>query len=457
MSHRLARLARLLVLVAIVLPADGAAQADQRCFPETGLCITGRIREFWETNGGLPVFGLPITAQAEEPVEGQPVQAQWFERHRLELHPQNTRPYDVLLGRLGADRLAQLGRDPASWPKTDPRDGCRYFAETGHNVCGLFLAAWRASGLEQDGAAGLVEAENLALFGLPLSDIETETIGGQTRTVQWFERARFEAHPENQPPYHVLFGLLGREVRATASGPPPTTTPPVEPPAPAGSPYDGAWYGTISRGTELSFIVDQGRVTYLEIDIKPDPDCHIVSKIEFAKLGLTPPPIENGRVVIHFRTEDMEVNLAGAFASDRRVDGRGDFRSYDVGCRSAAIFTWQATKAPPEPVIEPISGTWEGRTKKDEEITLVVSGRTITGLTIIPFRKPECTIQVTTPQPLTVNSFVLAFATDTATGYINGRFTSSQAVNGFIRYTSPVKGCGYGAVGEWLWQATKRS
>jgi hypothetical protein len=32
--------------------------------------------------------------------------------------------------------------------------------------------------------------------------------------VQWFERARFELHPENQPPYNVLFGLLGNEVLA---------------------------------------------------------------------------------------------------------------------------------------------------------------------------------------------------------------------------------------------------
>jgi hypothetical protein len=38
----------------------------------------------------------------------------------------------------------------------------------------------------------------------PLSD-------GQQHTVQWFERARFEAHPQNAPPYHVLFGLLAKE------------------------------------------------------------------------------------------------------------------------------------------------------------------------------------------------------------------------------------------------------
>ena len=53
-------------------PAGGTqAQSSQRCFGETGFCIAGRIREFWEQNGGLPVFGLPITPQQqEELVEG---------------------------------------------------------------------------------------------------------------------------------------------------------------------------------------------------------------------------------------------------------------------------------------------------------------------------------------------------------------------------------------------------
>src|SRR5207249_3288184 len=90
--------------------------------------------------------------------------------------------------------------------------GCRFFSETGHNVCGDILKAWRASGLEFDRRRGKSEAENLALFGLPLSDAQTETVEGKDYTVQWFERARFELHPENQPPYNVLLGLLGNEV-----------------------------------------------------------------------------------------------------------------------------------------------------------------------------------------------------------------------------------------------------
>jgi hypothetical protein len=219
-----------------MLLAQHIGAADQRrCFAETGLCIEGRIREFWEQHGGLYVFGLPIAAQQEQVVEGRRLQAQWFERTRLELHSEHTRPYDVLIGRLGAEALAQAGIDWRSFPQSAPRAGCRFFAETGHNVCGDIWQTWRANGLEFDGRRGTSEAESLALFGLPLSDPHEETFAdGRTYVVQWFERARFELHPENAPPYHVLLGLLGSSVqqrlRATpTSTPTPTPTPTVTP------------------------------------------------------------------------------------------------------------------------------------------------------------------------------------------------------------------------------------
>lgn len=216
--------AAIVLAFASLLPV--AAQSDQRCFPETGFCVAGRIRQFWEQNGGLPVFGYPITPQREEQIEGKPFQVQWFERNRLELHPENQRPYDVLLGRLGADVLAKQSRDPFTFPKGTQQDGCRFFSETQHGVCGDILAAWRASGLEIDGRAGKTEAENLALFGLPLSEPQTETLSdGKEYTVQWFERARFELHPENQPPYNVLLGLLGNEFGPAQSAPAATPTP----------------------------------------------------------------------------------------------------------------------------------------------------------------------------------------------------------------------------------------
>jgi hypothetical protein len=219
-------LALLALIIATVGPHSARAQSTQRCFPETGYCIEGRIRDFWERNGGLPVFGYPTSPLQLETIENRQLQVQWFERNRLELHPENSPPYDVLLGRLGSDLLTKQGRDWFAFPKSTAQPGCRFFPETGHNICGALLAAWQSNGLELDGRRGKSEAESLALIGLPLSDAQVETLSnGQPYTVQWFERARLELHPENQPPYDVLFGLIGNETRGPNSPPPAAPAP----------------------------------------------------------------------------------------------------------------------------------------------------------------------------------------------------------------------------------------
>lgn len=225
-----------LALVATPWAQPGVrAQTDERCFPETGYCISGRIRQFWEEHGGLPVFGFPITPQQEEMVEGQPRQVQWFERNRLELHPENEPPYDVLLGRLGVDRLEQQGRNWFAFPQGQEQAGCLYFEQSRHSLCEPFLSYWQRNGLEFDGQPGTSYDESLALFGLPLSEPAEETnASGFTVLTQWFERARFEYYPENTPEFQVQLGLLGNEIRAeseTAPPPEPAPEPPPEPPA----------------------------------------------------------------------------------------------------------------------------------------------------------------------------------------------------------------------------------
>ena len=132
----------------------------------------------------------------------------------MEYRPENRPPYNVLLSRLGNSTLLDTGRDWNSFAKTGNQTGCRFFPETGQSVCGAFLSYWRANGLEFDGKRGKSEGESLALFGLPLSPPQIETLNnGKTVTVQWFERARFEDHGNEG----VLLGLLSGDL-ATRRG-----------------------------------------------------------------------------------------------------------------------------------------------------------------------------------------------------------------------------------------------
>jgi hypothetical protein len=151
------------------------------------------------------VFGYPLTAQADTP---RPRQT--FERTRFEYHAENAPPYDVLLGRVGVETLQAQGRDWQTFETVDSApEGCLYFAETQHSLCGAFLSYWQNQGLEFDGQAGSSYAESLALFGFPISEPQEETLeDGSTRLVQWFERARFEYHPDHEPDYQVLLGRL---------------------------------------------------------------------------------------------------------------------------------------------------------------------------------------------------------------------------------------------------------
>lgn len=58
----------------------------------------------------------------------------------------------------------------------------------------------------------------LEVFGYPLTTAEFVTTDEGVFLTQYFERARFELHPENLPPYDVLLGRLGDERYAALGG-----------------------------------------------------------------------------------------------------------------------------------------------------------------------------------------------------------------------------------------------
>jgi hypothetical protein len=183
-------------------------------FGETQNWIAPPFYFFWERNGGLPIFGYPLapTSLLTSPDDGNTYATQIFERNRLEYHPDNPEPYRIMLGRLGVEVLRQQGRNWEDFPKGKPTPGCDFFPETGHTLCEPFRTFWRSYGLDL-GMPGTAMAESLALFGFPISEPSMETNAeGATVLTQWFERARFEYHPDNPPQYKVLLGLLGKEL-----------------------------------------------------------------------------------------------------------------------------------------------------------------------------------------------------------------------------------------------------
>jgi hypothetical protein len=175
--------------------------AGSRLFPETGKVLRGVFLDYWDAHGGLAQQGYPLSEEFTEvsDLDGTAYTVQYFERAVFEWHPENKgTPYEVLLSQLGT--YGYRARYPAGAPDQQPNQaGGRFFAETGHWVGGRFWAYWQAHG-------------GLAQQGYPLSDEFTEIsdLDGQPRTVQYFERAVFEHHPEYAgTPYEVLLAQLG--------------------------------------------------------------------------------------------------------------------------------------------------------------------------------------------------------------------------------------------------------
>jgi hypothetical protein len=200
-------------LYTMELPANGRQLTDRTTSNhstsgyysnETGHNLNGALKQYWEQHGGLAQFGYPFTEPFLElnHSDGRVYLTQYFERNRLEYHPENAEtPYEVLLGLLGNQVTAGRSQE-APFQKIaafTSRPDSRYFAETGHRLSLGFKSYW-----EQNGG--------LSIYGYPISEEfqELNPDNGKTYTVQYFERARFEYHPEYAgTKYEVLLGLLG--------------------------------------------------------------------------------------------------------------------------------------------------------------------------------------------------------------------------------------------------------
>ncbi|MGA7672302.1 MAG: hypothetical protein WBW04_17900 [Nitrolancea sp.] len=210
------RVANVLLAVAVgfaVLFTGAGANAAP-----TGFDVAPEFQAFYLASSGLSNFGYAVSGSMNE----GGFLVQYFERQRFENHTENAgTPYQVELGRLGADSAQASGVmnsaafQPISAGTTSP-DECTFFAETGHQVCGSFRAYWGQSGVEF-GDPGVSMRESVALFGYPISEEFQDPATGLV--VQYFERARFEHHPEFAgTQYEVELTLLGDEVLNDKSG-----------------------------------------------------------------------------------------------------------------------------------------------------------------------------------------------------------------------------------------------
>jgi len=158
-----------------------AQQPDPVCdqveyFAETGHIVCDQFLEFFRTRGGAEIFGYPITVAFTE----NDRLVQYFQRVRMEYHPELLPRYRVQLGLLGtelapADRKAPI--KASEIPKSNDPDR-RYFSQTGHTVQYSFLRFFNRKG-------------GVDLFGYPVTEFYAEN----DRVIQYFQRALMEWDP----------------------------------------------------------------------------------------------------------------------------------------------------------------------------------------------------------------------------------------------------------------------
>lgn len=198
---------RIVVAPAPVRPVPASIDPSVRFFSETGHNVPAGFNRYWERNGGLRRFGYPLTEAFEElsETDGGRYLTQYFERARFEYHPDYAGTKDeVMLGLLGVEttipRRAEQPFKSVSPSKSTVTK--RYFSETRHTLGGIFKRVWEERG-------------GLPIFGYPISEEfeELSATDGRWHIVQYFERNRFELHPDYAGTEdELMLGHLGREV-----------------------------------------------------------------------------------------------------------------------------------------------------------------------------------------------------------------------------------------------------
>lgn len=278
------------VPVAAAIPDSAPDAPTTLFFPQTKQVVGGAFLKYWTNNGGLTRLGFPVSSETQyKDRAGKSWTVQYFERARMEYHPENAgTPYEVLLGQLGKELAggrtdAPFAPVPQSAKNGLNDDGALWFKETQQTLANGFRLYWQANG-------------GLPIFGYPISQEFTEKNpdDGNTYTVQYFERARMEWHPEIKGG-SVLIGLMGK---ASAQQAKVDLSPRAQGNLPAWAPNFGEkWIEVILSQQRLNAKVGSSTVW---------------STLVSTGKPATPTPVGEYRVYAKLVTDDMTGGLAGS-------------------------------------------------------------------------------------------------------------------------------------------------
>jgi hypothetical protein len=220
-------------LVAEAAPT-GTSSSNSVYYRQTGHYIKDAFLNYWLMNGGLTLYGYPVTEETQ--IDGVPVQ--YFQRSRFEYHADSRRPWNVELTAVGS--LVTQGRNFEAGSPESAGDGKTYFAQTGHMLGGTFASYWSNRG-------------GVSIFGYPIS----EEIQENGMTVQYFERARFELGSRGRVQLGQLgVELLNKQIAQDMPGLDPTVASPVARPGYQMSFHgEATWFSPHYMGTSWERII----------------------------------------------------------------------------------------------------------------------------------------------------------------------------------------------------------
>ncbi len=88
-------------------PVNASSDANCTFYPQTGHRLCFGFRNYWQSHGGLAIFGYPISEEFTDPATGLTVQ--YFQRQRLEYHSNNPPAWQIEGGLLGSKILDTNG------------------------------------------------------------------------------------------------------------------------------------------------------------------------------------------------------------------------------------------------------------------------------------------------------------------------------------------------------------